>query len=217
MRAGGGPLAAGASCALLALAAAGCGGSGTASAPAAGAAAQSAQAGGFSGASLPAGPPHDFTLADPLGRRVSTLEYRGQVVVLAFLGTRCGAPCTVIAEQIRGALDQLARPVPVLLVSIDPVGDTHAAIVRFLARVSLTGRARYLSVRGAGRALVAVWRAYHVPGPAQGAGVFERFAPVFLLDRSGRARVEYGLEQLTPEALAHDVAVLAGRGPSGGG
>jgi hypothetical protein len=31
---------------------------------------------------------------------------------------------------------------------------------------------------------------------------------VILLDRAGRARVEYALEQLTPEALAHDVGVL---------
>jgi len=32
---------------------------------------------------------------------------------------------------------------------------------------------------------------------------------VVLLDRSGRARVLFGPEQLTPEALAHDIRKLS--------
>jgi hypothetical protein len=31
---------------------------------------------------------------------------------------------------------------------------------------------------------------------------------VILLDREGRARVEYALEELTPEALSHDIRGL---------
>jgi cytochrome oxidase Cu insertion factor (SCO1/SenC/PrrC family) len=96
--------------------------------------------------------------------------------------------------------------VPVLVVTVDPAADTRAAVARFLARVSLTGRVRYLT--GSLAALRAAWLPYRVPAPARGSSAFERFAPVILLDRAGRARVEYALEQLTPEALAHDVGVL---------
>ncbi len=71
---------------------------------------------------------------------MSLSSYRGQVVVLAFLYSTCGATCTLIAQQIRGALDELPQPVPVLIVSADPAADTPASVARFLARVSLTGR-----------------------------------------------------------------------------
>jgi protein SCO1/2 len=162
---------------------------------------------GFAGAALPPERAHDFTLADQFGRRASTLEYRGRVVVLAFLDTRCGAPCVVIAQQIRGALDQLAASVPVLLVSIDPAADSNASIARYLARVSLSGRARYLT--GSHTSLAAVWRAYRVPAASGAGAAFDRFAPVVVLDREGRARVAYPLEGLTPESLAHDIRALS--------
>src|SRR5215469_17976550 len=76
---------------------------------------------GFAGAALPASlPVRDFTLEDQSGRRVSLAGYRGQVVVLAFISSSCGATCILLAQQIRGALDELPRPVPVLFVSVDP-------------------------------------------------------------------------------------------------
>jgi protein SCO1/2 len=191
------------STALLALSAAACG----SSKPPHAAAVEAAAGGRFGGAALPSEAPRDFTLTDEDGREVSSREYRGRVVVLAFAGARCGAPCTVIADQIRGALDQISERVPALIVSVDPGGDDAAAVARFLARASLSGRVRFLT--GSPAKLRAVWRAYRVPAPARSSTAFERFAPVLLLDRSGRARVEYGLEQLTPEALAHDIRSLA--------
>ena len=65
-------------------------------------------ASGFDGAALPAIVAHDFTLTDQYGHLVSLSDYRGQVVVLAFLYSTCGPTCIVIAQQIRGALDELA-------------------------------------------------------------------------------------------------------------
>ncbi|MCW3017989.1 MAG: hypothetical protein JWN10_297 [Solirubrobacterales bacterium] len=56
----------------------------------------------FAGAALPAdiiAPP--FTLSDQDGRAVSLAQYRGHVVVLTFLYSTCGAPCVLIAQQIR--------------------------------------------------------------------------------------------------------------------
>jgi protein SCO1 len=163
---------------------------------------------GFDGAALPAGPTHGLTLADLTagGRTVSLSQYRGRVVVLAFLYSTCGAPCVVIAQQIRGALDELAHPVPVLLVSADPAADTPARVKSFLAQVSLTGRAQWLT--GSLAQLRAVWRAYGITPPSAGRAVFANSASVFLLDTAGRERVLFQSEQLTPEGLAHDVRKL---------
>ena len=55
--------------------------------------------------------------------------------MLAFLYSDCGAACMLIAQQIRGALDELRAPAcRVLIVSADPAADTPAACARFLAR-----------------------------------------------------------------------------------
>jgi protein SCO1 len=162
----------------------------------------------FAGAALPASVPvRDFTLEDQSGRRVSLAGYRGQVVILAFISSTCGATCILLAQQIRGALDELPRPVPVLFVSVDPRSDTGARVRRFLQRVSLTGRVRYLS--GSPAALRPIWRAYGIVPVTSDRAAFERAASVLLLDRAGRERVVFGLEQLTPEGVAHDVLKLS--------
>ncbi len=163
---------------------------------------------GFDGAALPqprAAP--GFSLRNQYGRRVSLASLRGGPVVLAFLYARCGGPCVLIAQQIRGALDELGEhPAQVAIVSADPAGDTPNAVRSFLARVSLSGRVQWLS--GPAAALTAVWQAYGVRPASAGREAFAKYAEVRLLDAQGRERVLYGTEQLTPEALAHDIRKL---------
>jgi protein SCO1 len=165
----------------------------------------------FAGAALPTPRPVPaFALRDTSGRAVELPAAGGRITVVAFIDSGCRV-CVLIGQQIRGALDELTGAEPaVLLVSVDPTLDTPAHVAAFLAGVSLTGRARYLT--GPPRELPAVWRAYGVVTPAAGqTRRFEAAATVFVLDGQGRERVLYQQEQLTPEALAHDVRVL-GRG-----
>jgi protein SCO1/2 len=162
---------------------------------------------GFDGAALPAGiAAPGFALTDQHGRRVSLAGYRGRVTMLSFVYSTCGATCVLVAQQIRGALDQLPSAVPVLLISAEPATDTPANVARFLARVSLDGRAEYLS--GSRTQLERLWRAYRITPPNRSRSAFERAASVLLVDREGRERVAFGIEQLTPESLAHDVGKL---------
>ena len=161
----------------------------------------------FAGAALPANIiAPQFTLSDQEGARVSLAQYRGQVVVLTFLYSTCGAPCVLIAQQIRGALDELHGRVPVLIVSANPAADSAASVRRFLAEVALSGRARYLS--GPPALLQRVWAAYHVKPASAGARKFDEYASVLLIDPSGRERVVFQSEQLTPESLSHDIQKL---------
>jgi protein SCO1 len=196
---------------LAAFALAGCGGTAaptTTTAPATSAGAQQ-----FEGAALPGEPAPPFALTDIDGAPVSLASYRGRVTVLAFLQAGCRA-CTLIAQQLRGALDELGSAAPpVLIVSVEPAHDTPARVAAFLHSVSLSGRALWLTGPPAG--LAAIWRAYRVRTPAQGQAAFELAAPVYLIDAQGRERVIYEQEQLTPEGLAHDIARLQGR-PDGG-
>jgi protein SCO1/2 len=168
---------------------------------------------GFDGAAFPlAAPTPNFTLTDQYGRRVSLSDYRGRVVALTFLYSTCGDTCIVIAQQLRGALDELqaagARPPTVLIVSADPAADTPANVRGFLARMSLSGRTQYLT--GSPAQLRSVWRAYDVKPASAGAHVFGEYAQVLLLDPQGRKRVLFESEELTPEALSHDIRKLNG-------
>jgi protein SCO1/2 len=186
---------------------AGCSGgsSSTAQVSAAGRASSS----GFDGATLPAGiVARGFRLTDQRGHRVTLAGYRGRVVMISFIYSSCGSACVLMAQQIRGALDELAEPVPVLLISAEPAADTPAKVAAFLAAVSLEGRAEYLT--GPRAQLAALWRDYRITPPSTSRSAFRRAASVLLVDREEHERVLFGLEQLTPESLAHDVRALAG-------
>jgi len=166
------------------------------------------RSGAFDGAAFPAGVhAHDFMLADQHGRSVSLSAYRGQVVALAFLSTDCRT-CVLVAQQVRGALDELglAPSVRTIFVSTNPDADTPASVSRFLSQTSLTGRVEYLT--GTPKQLRPVWHAYGIPPASAGKSASEAAAMVLLIDRAGVERVGFGLEQITPEGLAHDIRLL---------
>jgi protein SCO1/2 len=180
-------------------------------AAAARAVAENAQAStGFDGALLPreVSTP-DFTLTDQDGRRVSLGQYHGRVAILTFLSSTCHPTCPLIAQQIRGALDEMsAHPVPVLIVSASPTADTPAAVRRFLGEAALDGRVEYLT--GSPSELRAVWRAYDIVPSQLGDAESPHAAAVLLIDRAGHKRDLFQVEQLTPEGLVHDIRKLEG-------
>jgi protein SCO1/2 len=159
---------------------------------------------GFAGSLRPAIPPQDFTLRDQDGHRVRLSDFRGQVVVLTFMYSTCQDTCPVTATQIRGALDDLGHDVPALAVSVDPANDTPASARTFLFRRSLT-RDRMRFLLGTRAQLAPVWNAYGIQPQGNG---FEHSAYVLLIDRRGRQRVSFPVDQLTPEGLTHDIRKL---------
>jgi protein SCO1/2 len=163
---------------------------------------------GFAGAELPPGiPARDFALNDQDGRLVSLSAYAGRVVILTFLYSTCQDTCPLIAQTIRGGLDQLGRPVPVLAVSVDPTQDTRLNAQRFLVKESLVGRMRFLL--GPRPQLAPIWQAFGIAPQTPGqASRSDHSVDTVLIDRSGRPRIGYQSDLLTPEALAHDVRVL---------
>ncbi len=185
------------------------GASATATGPAA---ADAGASSGFDGALLPgAVSAPNFTLTDQHGRRASLSQYRGRVTILTFLSTACSPACPLIAQQIRGALDELGahpHPVPVLIVSTDPAADTPAVVRRFLGEAALSGRVEYLT--GTLGELRPVWHAYGIVPSLLGDAASPHAASVLLIDRSGQKRDLFQVEELTPEGLAHDIRKLEG-------
>jgi protein SCO1 len=147
-----------------------------------------------------------FTLRDQDGIATTLRHERGRVVVLTFLHSRCTGACPIIAQQIRGALDQLgtrARNVTALAISVDPRQDTPANARHFLRVQHMGGRLRFLL--GTRRELAPIWKAYGVqPVGARGGHTLL----TDLVDRHGVLRVGYTTAAITPEMLAHDLGVL---------
>lgn len=164
--------------------------------------------GGYAGAVRPTGiPPDDFALVDQDGARVRLSSFSGQVVIVSFMYSTCQNSCPVMAQQIRGALDDLGRSVPTIAVSVDPRGDTPAHARTFLAKQTLTGRMHFLL--GSFETLQPIWRAYGIQPQGPGTGpAFDHSAYVILIDKQGRQRIGFPNDQLTPEGLAHDVRKL---------
>lgn len=155
----------------------------------------------------PQAPAPDFRLRDQDGRVATMRQYRGRLVVVTFMYSTCRDTCPLTAQQIRGALDQLGRDVPVLAISVDPAGDTPPHVERFLVEQHMVGRMRYLT--GTHAQLAPVWRAYGIqPQSAES----EHTASTVVDDGAGRQRVGYLTDQLTPEALAADLRTLSARG-----
>jgi protein SCO1/2 len=158
----------------------------------------------FAGALRPKIPPQDFHLRDQDGKAVSLRQFRGRVVVLTFMYTTCKDTCPLTATQIRGALDDLDHDVPALAVSVDPVNDTPARAKQFLFQRGLSDdRMRFLL--GNRAQLRPIWKAY---GIRPQAAAFEHSAYVLLIDRHGRQRIGFPVQQLVPEDLAHDIRRL---------
>ncbi len=146
----------------------------------------------------------DFALRDQDGRAATMREYRGRTAIVTFMYSTCQDSCPLTAQQIRGALDDLGHDVPVLVISVDPVGDTPLHVKQFLVKQHLVGRMRYLT--GTRAQLAPIWRAYGIQ--PQGAG-YEHTASTVIVDATGRQRVGYLSDQLTPEALADDLRALS--------
>jgi protein SCO1 len=162
-------------------------------------------ASGFSGAlSPPDVPPKDFSLRDEAGKEISLRQYRGHVVVLTFMYSTCQDTCPVTATTIRGALDDLGHDVPTLAVSVDPANDTPDNAEAFLLKRGLSnGRMHFLL--GTRAQLRPVWKAYGIQPQGKG---FEHTARVLVLDKQGRQRVAFPVEDLVDRDLAHDIRKL---------
>ena len=163
-------------------------------------------------ATWPAGarPAPDFALFDQNGRRTSLVSLRGQGVVLAFLDSRCDRPCGREPRSLGTGLRLLprsARPV-VVVVSVDPLGDTPGSARAAARRWGLTAGASWHWLLGSRAELAPVWASYRIAVRRVNGQIAHRPA-VYLIDRRGFERAGL-LWPFPPSWPAGDLRVLAG-------
>jgi protein SCO1/2 len=150
-----------------------------------------------------------IALDDAWGRPVSLAAQRGRWVLVTFLYVHCPDVCPLIAQNLNAALRQLGprrSRVRVLAVSVDPKGDTPAAVKRYISARRLLPQFRYLI--GARAKLAPVWASYHVLSVSQKPDVVDHVAYTVLIDPKGRMRLLYDA-QVKARQVVHDLRLLA--------
>jgi len=156
----------------------------------------------------------DFALRDQHGRTIQLSALRGRLVVLTFLYTHCVDVCPLIATNVSAAVRSLgprAGDVAMVAVSVDPDGDTPAAVAMFMAERRLPARFHYLT--GPLDELKPIWQNYNLLIEPGSNGRVAHSAYVLVLDARGRPRIYYPPSVPEP-VLARDLrgmlATLAG-------
>jgi protein SCO1/2 len=154
----------------------------------------------------------DLALRDQDGRLVRLSKERGRLVLLTFLYTGCTDVCPLIASNLNRALRSLTpaqrERVRVLAVSVDPWGDTPAAVHRFIRERGLVKEFRYLT--GTKEQLAPVWQAWNVLVEPKNSERRAHSAFVWLIDARGRTRVSFATTT-PPRPVAHDLRALLAR------
>lgn len=182
-------------------------------------------------------PAADFRLTNQFGESVSLQDFAGRVVLLTFLYTNCPDVCPIAANHLRNVSELLADDAPqtaIVVVSVDPEGDSVESVLAYSERWQMTENWSYLV--GSEDVLRPVWEAYYIDpylyGPGRDAetvsgSAAERpaskggrsalaaesrriihSAPIYIIDAEGIMRVAFTLP-FESEDLAHDVRLLS--------
>ncbi len=181
----------------------------------------------------------DFRLTDQFGESVALSDFRGKVALLTFLYTDCPDVCPIAANHLRQAsrlLSEDGADIAIVVVSVDPDGDSVEAARAYSERWGMTERWAYLV--GSEETLRPIWAAYYIdpylhgpgrngvsaesasslPQAASGGGVgalaaqtgrIIHSAPIYLIDADGIMRVVFTMPFET-EDLVNDVRLLGG-------
>src|SRR4051794_801870 len=145
----------------------------------------------------------DFRLRDQDGKVVSMRELRGRPVIVTFLYTTCDESCPAMAQTVKGALNELDQDVPAIAVAVDPPRDNAQRARRFLSKQRVIGRLDF--VLGSKAQLRPVWKGFAIQPQSVSQEHQARFT---LVDKRGFQRIGFPGGRATPEAIAHDVALL---------
>lgn len=140
------------------------------------------------GTALDGRPAPDFTLTDETGQARSLSSFRGKVVVLAFIDSRCVRICPLTALVLQRAQDLLGSRsdrVQFVAVNTNPLFTDVKDIQTWSSEHGMEGRWVFLT--GSLDQLEPVWRAYGIASQMVD-GVDVHTPAVYLLDSRGGER-----------------------------
>ena len=159
-------------------------------------------------ATWPAGarPAPAFALRDQDNHIVSLRSLRGRSVVLGFMDSLCKEACPLEGHMLAAAISRVpsARRPRIVIVSVNPWGDTRATAKAAIAKWHLEGNVSWLL--GSHAELARVWRAYRITVVPVKGDILHSTA-LYLIDHAGNERAGY-LVPFAPAAMARDLTNL---------
>ena len=150
----------------------------------------------------------DFRLVNQFGQQMALSQFRGKVVVLAFVDSQCTTICplttasTVEAKQLLGAA---GSRVQLLGVDANPQATSVADVMAYSRAHSMVNQWDFLT--GSLPQLQAAWRGFHIAVQIQ-RGMIDHTPALFVIDPQGRERTVY-LTQMNYASITQAAQILA--------
>ncbi len=147
----------------------------------------------YAGAPLE-GEAYNFALKDHTGQNVSLSDLRGQVVVLAFMDSRCREECPLTSAELLKAHEGMTaderRRVAFLGVNVNAQANAVADVAAATRQWNLAAISSWRFLTGSEEELRPIWRAYNISlVPAAGPEEELIHTPgIFLIDAEGQQR-----------------------------
>lgn len=155
----------------------------------------------------------DFALPDLDGKMVRLADYRGRVLLLAFIYTTCATTCPRLTYQmslLQARLKATGRPprrAGLVSVTVDPEHDTPPVLARYAEKFS-ADRTSWRFLTDTPTRVKAVLAAYGEWTKPLSNGELDHPARVYLIDPQGRVREIYSLAFFDERQAFLDIQVL---------
>ncbi|MDP9968976.1 protein SCO1/2 [Variovorax paradoxus] len=151
-----------------------------------------------------------FVLSDPQGKTRTIGDYQGKVVVITFGFTNCPDVCPTTLQSLAETMSLLGnqgQSVQVLFVTLDPQRDTAQILSKYVPSFNPS----FVALRGSDAQTAKAARDFRVtfqrvPGTTPGTYTVDHTIGVYVLDKSGKARVF--ARSAEPRKLAADIRQL---------
>lgn len=161
-----------------------------------------------------------FSLLDENDFEVTDQTHIGQVHLITFLFANCTSLCPLVTSSIKQSLEKSegTRNTPVLIISVDPKGDTIESRTAFKNRWNLSSNWHYLN--GNEKELETIWRNFYL-NPQESAikslnmQVDRKYdivhsSPVYIVNDEGRPAVVH-TTPIDPDHLYKDIIRISKR------
>jgi cytochrome oxidase Cu insertion factor (SCO1/SenC/PrrC family) len=152
----------------------------------------------------------DFRLVNQFGQQMALSQFRGKVVVLAFVDSQCTTICPLTtasmleAKQLLGAA---GSRVQLLGVDANPQATSVSDVMAYSRAHSMVNQWDFLT--GSLPQLQAAWRGFHIAVQVE-RGMIDHTPALFVIDPQGRERTVY-LTQMNYASITQAAQILAQR------
>ena len=157
------------------------------------------------------GPAPDFALTSQDGASVALSDFRGKVVAVTFIFTRCTDTCPVLTPMMSFVQDRLGRDfgqkIVFISVTVDPEHDTPEVLKEYAGAFG-ADPAGWFFLTGAPDRIRDLTRRYGVFASKAADGGVEHSFLTSIIDPQGTLRVQYLGVRFDPEEFRRDLLSL---------